>query len=297
MRPVAALETTEAVTPNASKTPRAPSGSWKLSRIEGHTRPRVEPGNATVRYARQARRKGGTVVTPLSQLKAMPQARGSTKGARAGPRVGSLCRTSEQHAMTGRHVTYCVNVCVVARAPQLLGVLVVRARPRATGAPCRRSARAAGRSGNGPSDPPDAESGENSGEAEEDRRLVALQGPVGWSADRSPICGFWRRYSRCKAVCARLELAGNEERPPEHPEECRDEEERKAAPSSVHEPAWYLVLWRHRGLSEGLEGLSLRPWEAASSVRRWSQRRRSTGSWPVMCRSVGRRDVISSTSN
>jgi len=124
-----------------------------------------------------------------------------------------------------------VRGCPGTSAPRSLRLsvrsLVVRARPIATGAPCRRSARAAGRSGNGPSDPPDAESGENSGEAEEDRRLVALQGPVGWSADRSPICGIWRRYSRCKAVCARLELAGNEERPPEHPEECRDEEEQE----------------------------------------------------------------------
>ena len=48
-RPVAALEITEAVTPNASKIPRAPTGSWKLSRMEGHNRPSVEPGKATVR--------------------------------------------------------------------------------------------------------------------------------------------------------------------------------------------------------------------------------------------------------
>jgi hypothetical protein len=46
---VAALEITEAVTPKASKIPRAPTGSWKLMRIEGHRRPKVEPGSATVK--------------------------------------------------------------------------------------------------------------------------------------------------------------------------------------------------------------------------------------------------------
>ncbi len=60
MRPVATLEMTEAVTPKASKIPRAPMGWWKLSRIEGQSRPRVEPGSARLRYARQARRKAGT---------------------------------------------------------------------------------------------------------------------------------------------------------------------------------------------------------------------------------------------
>src|ERR1039457_3201322 len=36
--------------------------------------------------------------------------------------MNSLCRL-RQHAMTGLHWTYCVNACVVARAPQLLRVL------------------------------------------------------------------------------------------------------------------------------------------------------------------------------
>src|ERR1022692_4361073 len=49
MRPVAVLEITEAVSPNASNSPRAPTGAPKLSRIEGHNRPRVEPGRATLR--------------------------------------------------------------------------------------------------------------------------------------------------------------------------------------------------------------------------------------------------------
>jgi hypothetical protein len=53
----------EAVTPNASRIPSAPTGSRKLTSIEGQTRPRVGPGRATVRYARQARRKGRTVVS------------------------------------------------------------------------------------------------------------------------------------------------------------------------------------------------------------------------------------------
>jgi hypothetical protein len=59
--PVAALAMTEAATPNARNIPKAPTGSWKLSCIEGHNRPRVEPGKATLRYAKQARRKGRTV--------------------------------------------------------------------------------------------------------------------------------------------------------------------------------------------------------------------------------------------
>ncbi len=46
MRPVATLETTLAATPKASKIPSAPTGTPRLSRIEGHSWPRVEPGSA-----------------------------------------------------------------------------------------------------------------------------------------------------------------------------------------------------------------------------------------------------------
>ena len=67
-----ALDTTEAATPNASSIPRAPTGSWKLSRIDGQRRPRVDPGRATVRYAKQARRNGGTEGAPLSREKNAP---------------------------------------------------------------------------------------------------------------------------------------------------------------------------------------------------------------------------------
>jgi hypothetical protein len=57
---VATLDSTEAVTPKASRRLRAPTGSCKLSRIDGHSRPRIELGSAILRYARQARTKGGT---------------------------------------------------------------------------------------------------------------------------------------------------------------------------------------------------------------------------------------------
>ena len=60
-RPVAALEMTEAVIPSSGRIPRAPTCTPKLSRIEGQSRPRVEPGRATLRYARQASRRAGTV--------------------------------------------------------------------------------------------------------------------------------------------------------------------------------------------------------------------------------------------
>jgi hypothetical protein len=49
MLPVAALETTEAVIPKTSRIPRAPTGSPKLSRIEGQSRPSVEAGRAMPR--------------------------------------------------------------------------------------------------------------------------------------------------------------------------------------------------------------------------------------------------------
>jgi hypothetical protein len=65
-RPVATLEVTEAVIPKTSRIPRAPTGSPKLSRIEGQSRPRVEAGKAMLRYARQASKKGGTVGRPSS---------------------------------------------------------------------------------------------------------------------------------------------------------------------------------------------------------------------------------------
>ena len=48
-RPVAALETTAAATPATSTIPSAPTGSWMLIRIDGHSMPRVEPGRATLR--------------------------------------------------------------------------------------------------------------------------------------------------------------------------------------------------------------------------------------------------------
>src|SRR5439155_22611702 len=60
-RPVTALEMTEAAMPGTSRAPSAPTGWPRLSRIEGHSRPRVEPGRATLRYARQASGKAGTV--------------------------------------------------------------------------------------------------------------------------------------------------------------------------------------------------------------------------------------------
>ncbi len=59
-RPVTALEMTEAAMPGTSRMPSAPTGWPRLSRIEGHSRPRVEPGRATLRYARQASGKAGT---------------------------------------------------------------------------------------------------------------------------------------------------------------------------------------------------------------------------------------------
>ena len=82
-----ALETTEAAIPGTSRIPSAPTGWPKLSRIEGHSRPRVEPGRATLRYARQASSKAGTVETPV---------RVGVRG-----KDGSPCRESGQHAMTG----------------------------------------------------------------------------------------------------------------------------------------------------------------------------------------------------
>ena len=118
-----ALETTEAATPNASSIPRAPTGSWKLSRIEGHKRPRVDPGRATVRYAKQARRNEGKREL-LCVAKGTPLACGSFRALSQAEGMDSLCRGSQQHAMTGRSATYCVNVCVVARAPQLLEVCI-----------------------------------------------------------------------------------------------------------------------------------------------------------------------------
>ena len=48
-RPVATLETAEAATPAASTIPRAPTGSWMLIRIVGHSIPKVDPGSATPR--------------------------------------------------------------------------------------------------------------------------------------------------------------------------------------------------------------------------------------------------------
>jgi hypothetical protein len=40
---------TETAVPKISMTPRAPTGAWKLSCIDGHSRPRAELGRATVR--------------------------------------------------------------------------------------------------------------------------------------------------------------------------------------------------------------------------------------------------------
>ena len=62
------------------------------------------------------------MVTPLSRRRRHAVACGAERTPGQAQEVGSLCRTSEQHAMTGPEVTYCVNVCMVARAPQLLGV-------------------------------------------------------------------------------------------------------------------------------------------------------------------------------
>ena len=48
-RPLTALAITVAAVPSASRTPRAATGRWKLTLINGHNRPRVEPGRATLR--------------------------------------------------------------------------------------------------------------------------------------------------------------------------------------------------------------------------------------------------------
>jgi hypothetical protein len=42
MRPELALDTISAVMANGSRIPRAPTGSWRLTRIEGHTTPSME---------------------------------------------------------------------------------------------------------------------------------------------------------------------------------------------------------------------------------------------------------------
>src|SRR5690349_3145781 len=99
-RPVTALETTEAAMPGTSRIPSAPTGWPRLSRIEGHSRPRVEPGRATPTYARQARRKAGTEGTP-----------GMRDGRIAVPRI----RAARDDGLIPR-----VSACGVARAPQLL---------------------------------------------------------------------------------------------------------------------------------------------------------------------------------
>ena len=44
-----ALAITVAVIPRASRMPRAATGSWKLTLIDGHNRPRVELGSATLK--------------------------------------------------------------------------------------------------------------------------------------------------------------------------------------------------------------------------------------------------------
>jgi hypothetical protein len=49
IRPVAALDTTAAATPATSTIPSAPTGSWMLIRIDGHSMPSVEPGSATLK--------------------------------------------------------------------------------------------------------------------------------------------------------------------------------------------------------------------------------------------------------
>ena len=75
-----ALETTEAAMPGTSRMPSAPTGWPRLSRIEGHSRPRVEPGRATLRYATQARSKAGTVKAFLVKVKiAVPRIESSTR--------------------------------------------------------------------------------------------------------------------------------------------------------------------------------------------------------------------------
>ena len=77
-----ALETTEAAMPGTSRMPSAPTGWPRLSRIEGHSRPRVEPGRATLRYATQARSKAGTVRNSLSHRVrkiAVPRIESSTR--------------------------------------------------------------------------------------------------------------------------------------------------------------------------------------------------------------------------
>ena len=91
-RPVTALDIAEAATPKISRTPRAATGWWKLSRMDGQSRPRTEPGRATLRYARQAREKGGTAGTSFESLSPRPHARRARQRRRAGE--GSLCRRS-----------------------------------------------------------------------------------------------------------------------------------------------------------------------------------------------------------
>jgi hypothetical protein len=48
-RPVSTLAATDADTPTISSSPSRPSGWCQLSRINGHSRPRVELGTATLR--------------------------------------------------------------------------------------------------------------------------------------------------------------------------------------------------------------------------------------------------------
>ncbi len=99
---------TEAVIPNTSRIPRAPTGTPKLSRIEGQSRPRVELGKATLRYARQASRRAGTVRDFLVSRS----------------RRGSPCRGSEQHAMTESDlVRQRVRGCPGTSAPRRLSCL------------------------------------------------------------------------------------------------------------------------------------------------------------------------------
>jgi hypothetical protein len=60
---------TEAMIPGTRMIPSAPTGVPKLSRIDGHSRPKAELGRATLRYARQARRRAGTGGNFLSEGK------------------------------------------------------------------------------------------------------------------------------------------------------------------------------------------------------------------------------------
>jgi hypothetical protein len=128
MAPVAALEMTETAVPGISRSPRTPVGVWKVSWIEGQSRPRMELGTAVARYARQARNRVGTARTSSESLEVMPAGLAARSGAPGQPADG-LAVPHVRAARDDRSVTYCVSACSVFRALQLLEGLSAWAGP------------------------------------------------------------------------------------------------------------------------------------------------------------------------